>query len=306
MEGAPAAGEVVELGPQRPPETSLSALADDFLAAVDLSDNTRRAYGQPRSRQAERQARPIPLDELQALWSGRRHDTRDQVLWRLLYDSAARAREVLDLNIEDIDFAKKRGTIVGKGGDAEMIQWSTDTARVLPAILRWHHLRRESGPVFLSNRRLDSRGVPARDLCPLTGRPRLSYNRGAAVFKEASGGRTLHQLRHSRLDSLGGIRGRCHYSARHQQALIVANAGPVCPPVARGGRRSPRRPLAGRSVAHVGEMSGRARRVARTLAAAAIGGFCLWWVGLAVWGRSCAAAPGSCFGSRSLSAASWR
>ena len=70
------------------------------------------------------------------------------------YDSAARAREVLNLNTEDIDFAKKRGTVIGKGGDVETIQWSTDTARVLPAVLRWHHRRRESGPVFLSNRKL--------------------------------------------------------------------------------------------------------------------------------------------------------
>ena len=267
-------GDVIELGPQRPPEASLSALADDFLAAVDLSDNTKRAYAtslealigdvghrsvasigratierhlrgryadraastvnrhlaaisamfawaaeigildtspaagirrrrQTRSRDAERRARPIPLDELQALWGDRRHDTRDRVLWRLLYDSAARAREVLGLNIEDIDFAKKRATVVGKGGDAETIQWSTDTARVLPAILRWHHVRRESGPLFLSSRRLRyGAGVTARNLCPLTGRPRLSYNRAAAVFKEASGGRTMHQLRHSRLTHL--------------------------------------------------------------------------------------------------------
>ena len=274
LEGAPAVGDVIELGPQRPPEASLSALADDFLAAVDLSDNTKRAYAtslealigdvghrsvasigratierhlrvryadraastvnrhlaaiaamfawaaeigildtspaagirrrrQTRSRDAERQARPIPLDELQALWGDTRHDTRDRVLWRLLYDSAARANEVLGLNIEDLDLARKRGTVIGKGGDAETIQWSTDTARVLPALVRWHHLRREAGPLFVSNRRLRSTsGVPARDLCPITGRPRLSYNRAAAVFKEASGGRTLHQLRHSRLTHL--------------------------------------------------------------------------------------------------------
>ena len=89
---------------------------------------------------------------------------------------------------------------------AETIQWSTDTARVLPAILRWHHLRREAGPLFLSSRRQCyggcGGGVPARDLCPLTDRPRLSYNRAAAVFKVASGGRTLHQLRHSQLTHL--------------------------------------------------------------------------------------------------------
>ena len=159
-----------------------------------------RRRRQPCSRQAERQARPVPLDELQALWGDRRHLTRDRVLWRLLYDSGARASEVLGLNIEDLNAAGKRATVTGKGGAAETILWSTDTARALPAVLRhWHH-RRDKGPVFLSGRRL--RGASARDVCPFTGRPRLSYKRAAAIFKEASGGRTLHQLRHSRLTHL--------------------------------------------------------------------------------------------------------
>lgn len=271
LEGAAGMGEVVQIGPQRSSETSIAGLADDFLAAVDLSANTQRAYRgtfekliedvghrslasigratierhlreryaerapatvnrhlaaisamfawaaeigiidsspaasirrrrQTRSSQAERQARPIPIEELRALWDDRDYLMRDRVLWRLLYDSAARASEVLGLNIEDLDLAKKRAAIIGKGGNAETIQWSTDTARVLPAILRWYHRRRETGPLFLSNRRL--RGAAPGDVCPLTGRPRLSYNRAAEIFKAASGGRTLHQLRHSRLTHL--------------------------------------------------------------------------------------------------------
>ncbi|WP_423917398.1 tyrosine-type recombinase/integrase [Candidatus Poriferisodalis sp.] len=162
-----------------------------------------RRRRQTRSRQAETQARAIPLDELQKLWSDRRHHTRDQVLWRMLYDSGARASEILGLNIEDLDLAKKRATVIGKGGDAETIQWSTATARVLPALLRWHHLRREAGPLFVSYRcQRYPEDVPTRDLCPLTRYNRLSYNRAAEIFKQASGGRTLHQLRHSRLTHL--------------------------------------------------------------------------------------------------------
>ena len=273
MRGA-AVGDVVRIGAQGPSVTSLATLSADFLAAVDLSANTQRAYRQTlealvddvghraldsigratierhlrerygerapatvnrhlaaisamfgwateigildtspaagirrrrqtRSTQAEKQARPIPIDELQAMFDSRDHLLRDRVLWRLLYDSAARASEALGLNIEDVDLAKKRGTVVGKGGDVETIQWSTDTARVLPAILRWYHLRRETGPLFVSNRRLRwSGGVAGRDLCAVTNRPRLSYNRAAEIFKAASGGRTLHQLRHSRLTHL--------------------------------------------------------------------------------------------------------
>jgi hypothetical protein len=40
------------------------------------------------------------------------------------------------------------------------------------------------------------------DLDPASGRARLSYRRAAEVFKLASGGATLHQLRHSRLTQL--------------------------------------------------------------------------------------------------------
>jgi integrase len=40
--------------------------------------------------------------------------------------------------------------------------------------------------------------LPAADLDP-SGRARLSYQQAAALFSEASGGATLHQLRHSAL-----------------------------------------------------------------------------------------------------------
>src|SRR5664280_1759742 len=49
--------------------------------------------------------------------------------------------------------------------------------------------------------------APARqpalaDFDPATGRARLSYRRAAEIFTTASGGWTLHQLRHSRLTHL--------------------------------------------------------------------------------------------------------
>jgi hypothetical protein len=49
--------------------------------------------------------------------------------------------------------------------------------------------------------------APARqpalaDIDPTTGRARLSYRRAAEIFHTATGGWTLHQLRHSRLTRL--------------------------------------------------------------------------------------------------------
>ncbi|WP_235878113.1 site-specific integrase [Saccharopolyspora karakumensis] len=42
-------------------------------------------------------------------------------------------------------------------------------------------------------------GIAAADLDPDTGRARLSYRRAAELFKHASDGWTLHDLRHSAL-----------------------------------------------------------------------------------------------------------
>ncbi len=47
------------------------------------------------------------------------------------------------------------------------------------------------------------RVTAAADLDPASGRARLSYEMAEQLFKRYSGGKTLHQLRHSRLTHLG-------------------------------------------------------------------------------------------------------
>jgi integrase/recombinase XerD len=60
-----------------------------------------------------------------------------------------------------------------------------------------------SGPVFLTDRRPSVQRAPAAvDLCPHTGRARLSYRRAQELFCEVTAGWTLHQLRHSALTHL--------------------------------------------------------------------------------------------------------
>ncbi len=117
----------------------------------------------------------------------------------LLYETAARANEALALDVADLDLPRRRAVVVGKGGRAELIGWETKTARLLPR----HLAGRRDGPLFLA----DIAPAPARqpalaDLDPASGRARLSYRRAAQVFKVASDGWTLHQLRHSRLTHL--------------------------------------------------------------------------------------------------------
>ncbi len=58
--------------------------------------------------------------------------------------------------------------------------------------------------MFLTERRTASHRVTAAaDLDPESGRARLSYEMAEQLFKQATKGKTLHQLRHSRLTHLG-------------------------------------------------------------------------------------------------------
>jgi integrase/recombinase XerC/integrase/recombinase XerD len=80
-----------------------------------------------------------------------------------------------------------------KGGAVNVICWQTRTARLLPRLAG----DRTSGPLFVTARKARIE-LPADDLDG-RGRARLSYQQAEALFKEFSGGATLHQLRHSKL-----------------------------------------------------------------------------------------------------------
>ena len=136
----------------------------------------------------------LTRDQIASLW--RRDDValRERAFWRLLYESAARANEILSLDIEDLDLPNKRARVTSKGGAVEWVFWQTGAALLLPRLLAG----RTTGPVFLADRQ-PTQAVPSVDRCPLTGRARLSYRRAAELFSQATGGWTLHQLRHSAL-----------------------------------------------------------------------------------------------------------
>ena len=83
-----------------------------------------------------------------------------------------------------------------KGGDIDWLRFQTGSARLLPRLIAG----RTRGPLLLADRRPVPARAPATvDRCPDTGRARLSYRRAEALLREASGGWTLHQLRHSAL-----------------------------------------------------------------------------------------------------------
>ena len=112
----------------------------------------------------------------------------------MLYETAARSAEVLRLDVEDLDMPNRRARVRRKGGAVEWIVWQTGTAQLLPRLLHG----RTSGPLFLTGRKARVQ-LPAGDIDPASGRARVSYSHAEALFKAASGGATLHQLRHSAL-----------------------------------------------------------------------------------------------------------
>jgi integrase len=119
---------------------------------------------------------------------------REKTLWTLAYDTAARASELLGLDVGDLDLANRRAVVTSKGGAREWVTWSTSTARLLPRLLKGRH----QGPVFTTH--VPSRLVAKLDQAP-DGTARLSYRRAEELFKGATGS-TLHQLRHSALTHL--------------------------------------------------------------------------------------------------------
>ncbi len=166
------------------------------LLPSDPTEGLERRTERRTARQANTQ-RAIGYPDLDALWSRKDINLREKLLWRMLYETAGRASEVLSLNVEDLDQAERSATVVGKGGGVEHLHWATGTARLLPRYLG----DRTTGPVFLADR--PPRIAMAKaDLDPTSGHARLSYRRAAELFTDASGGWTLHQLRHSALTHL--------------------------------------------------------------------------------------------------------
>jgi integrase/recombinase XerC/integrase/recombinase XerD len=152
-----------------------------------------------RRRDPEDQTRSIPAAELERLWRRRDVPLRERTFWHLLFETAARAQEILDLDVEDVDLANRRAVVRGKGGGRELVHFQTRSGRLLSRLLEG----RRSGPVFLASIRPAPARAPAwADLDPESGRARLSYRRAAELFSEYSSGRTLHQLRHTALTEL--------------------------------------------------------------------------------------------------------
>ena len=201
----------------------------EWMNATDLTSALRR-----RQRAADR-SRALSRADVERLLTREDISIRERTLWRLLYETAARSAEVLRLDVEDLDLPNRKAKVRRKGGAIDVIVWQTGTARLLPRLLKG----RKTGPVFLTDRRARVQ-LPPCDIDPASGRARLSYRQAEDLFKAASGGATLHQLRHSALthDAEAGA----------STPMLMAKSGHTsvaCWPGTRG--RQPRPWPAGRS-----------------------------------------------------------
>jgi hypothetical protein len=67
-----------------------------------------------RRRENNDATRALPRGRVERLLSRRDVPLREKTLWRMLYETAARASEILALNIEDLDLEQRRATIQSK------------------------------------------------------------------------------------------------------------------------------------------------------------------------------------------------
>ena len=100
-------------------DTAAPAAWNRYLSALTSftawAQRQRDPRHQPRTPAGAPQAGPrrgdraVPRTRLDKLFNDDRHSLRERVLWRLLYETAARADEILSLNIEDLDLELRRG-----------------------------------------------------------------------------------------------------------------------------------------------------------------------------------------------------
>jgi integrase len=88
---------------------------------------------------------------------------REKTLWRMLYETCARAEELLQVNIEDLDLAARCCPVKSKGAkprtrrrgathaeyQLDTVYWDAGAGRLLPRLIR----DRTRGPLFVGHRK---------------------------------------------------------------------------------------------------------------------------------------------------------
>jgi hypothetical protein len=86
-----------------------------------------------RRRERVDRTRALTRSQPERLFGRRDLPLRERTLWRLPYETAARANELLALDVEDLDLANRRARVHSKGGAVEWVFWQAGSAQLLPA-----------------------------------------------------------------------------------------------------------------------------------------------------------------------------
>jgi integrase/recombinase XerD len=134
-------------------ELSIARMAIGWRQRQDWIEGDPTIGIEPRPALPDR-TKALAENQIAALW---RLDValREKTQWKMLYESAARADEVLCLNVEDLYPQDKRGKATAKGGATEWIHWQSGTAQLLPRLIG----RRTRGLLFLTDRKAPA-GTP--------------------------------------------------------------------------------------------------------------------------------------------------
>ncbi|MGI5490345.1 tyrosine-type recombinase/integrase [Microtetraspora malaysiensis] len=191
-----------------------------------------------RRRESADETRAVAKTTIHRLLSRRDIPLREKTLWRMLYETAARAAEILALNVEDLDLEHRRAPVRSKGGATEWVYWDSGAAHLLPRLLRLPDgSTRTDGPLFLSERRpVPARRPAAADICPHTGRARLGYDRARVLLEKYAGlDGTGTGMSVSPTFTGSAPRGPPAQPRPRTHRAPVQAAGPRCGPVHRGG-----------------------------------------------------------------------
>jgi hypothetical protein len=190
--------------------------------------------------------RSIALASLERLWERRDIDLRERTLWRLLYETAARADEVLRLNVEDLDIPAKRARTRSKGGDADWLFFGSGSARLLPRLIAG----RRAGVWSLADRNetmTSARGqsqpveIASLAMSTRTCSDSASIRSTSVTDRETSGSHRRCRGRRGCGRSRAGFGGDCLTGRNRRRPLVEPHAAALA---ARSGRSSP----AGRSM----------------------------------------------------------
>ncbi|GAA2699274.1 hypothetical protein GCM10010412_095660 [Nonomuraea recticatena] len=81
-----------------------------------------------RRKESADETRAVAKTTIHRLLSRRDIPLREKTLGRMLYETAARAAEILALNVEDLDLEHRRAPVRSKGGAVEWVYWHSGTA----------------------------------------------------------------------------------------------------------------------------------------------------------------------------------